>query len=226
MATVTGARLSELLGLTWQDVDLKHRDAASVHVHRQVDRSGQRQPLKTESAERSIELPRSVVILLLAHRARSTYCQEKEFVFTTMSGRPLGQRNVARALRLAQRRARDQGGQPTFPRLHESGPVPKDTVPSFHGFRHHFASTGIAAGDSAEELSWILGHKNSQVTRQVYVQEIKSEERRAMLRAKSEARYGSILGSPRSNRPQHSAAASILRGRQSRSSTTASSRRR
>ncbi|MGI8728604.1 MAG: hypothetical protein ACR2LK_01155, partial [Solirubrobacteraceae bacterium] len=65
--------------------------------------------------------------------------------------------------------------------------------PCFHGFRHTAASEAIAAGDGAEEVSWMLGHKNSNVTRAVYVQEIKSAERSAKWRAKIETRYGSLV---------------------------------
>ena len=146
LVTVTGGRLSELLGLTWQDIDLADRDAAWVHIHRQIDRRGQFQPLKTESAERTVELPRSIVALLLGLKARSAHCRDADFIFTTRTGRPLGQRNVARALRRAQLKACDENGRPTFPRRHESGPVPKDTVPSFHGFRHHFVRHGHRGG--------------------------------------------------------------------------------
>jgi integrase len=71
--------------------------------------------------------------------------------------------------------------------------VPRDTVPSFHGFRHTAVSEAIAAGESAEEVSWQLGHKNSLVTRAVYVQEIKSAERTARRRTRMEARYGAVL---------------------------------
>jgi integrase len=58
-------------------------------------------------------------------------------------------------------------------------PVPRGMVPSFHSFRHTAASEAIAAGESAEEVSWQLGHKTSPITRAVYVQEIKSAERTA-----------------------------------------------
>ena len=64
-----------------------------------------------------------------------------------------------------------------------------------HGFRHSAASEAIAAGDSAEEVSWQLGHRNSVVTRAVYVHEIRTAERTARRRARMEARYGAMLGS-------------------------------
>ena len=66
-------------------------------------------------------------------------------------------------------------------------------MPSFHSFRHSAASDAIAAGETAEEVSWQLGHRNSVVTRSVYIQEIKSTERTARRRARMQARYGDVL---------------------------------
>ena len=199
LAAVSGARLSELLALRWQDLELTDPEAACLQIREQVDRKGQRQELKTESARRTVELPRSLVVLLLEHKARSLHCRDGSLVFATRSGRALSQRNVLRALRAAQKAARTPEGQPTFPTMHERDeygkpvPLPRGAVPTFHGFRHHFASLAISSGDSAEEVSWQLGHKDSAITRQVYLQEIRSEERRAKLRAKMEARHGAML---------------------------------
>lgn len=137
--------------------------------------------------------------MLVAHKLRSDDTSLSAFVFATRSGAAIQQRNVRTALRWAQERATDDRGRPAFPILHERDedrhrlPVPKGTVPSFHGFRHTAASEAIAAGESAEEVSWQLGHKSSLVTRAVYVQEVKSAERTARRRARMEARYASVL---------------------------------
>jgi integrase len=204
LAAVSGVRLSELLGVTWADVRLADPEDATILIVAQVDRQGIRQPLKTPEAERTIELPRSLVSMILEHKARSSYKAEAAFVFCSCTGRALGQRNTLRALRASQLRARTPDGIPTFPLLFEPEPdedgrwlprktVPRNSVPSFHGFRHSAASEAIAAGDSAEEISWQLGHKNSVVTRGVYVQELKTAERRARRRDQMERRYGSVL---------------------------------
>jgi integrase len=68
-------------------------------------------------------------------------------------------------------------------------------VPWFHAFRHTAASDAIAAGESAEEVAWQLGHRSSVVTRNVYVQEIKTAERSARRRAQLDARYGALSSS-------------------------------
>jgi hypothetical protein len=63
----------------------------------------------------------------------------------------------------------------------------------------------IRDGESAEEVSWQLGHRNSNITRAVYVQEIKDAERRARRRAKMEERYGGVLAAADSRVPQRDA---------------------
>jgi integrase len=97
------------------------------------------------------------------------------------------------------KKARTLDGKPTFLVLHavdangKQLPVPPKSLPSFHGFRHTAASEAIRDGESAEEVSWQLGHRDSTVTRKVYVHEIKSVERSHARRAKYEARLGGIL---------------------------------
>lgn len=198
-AATTGGRISECLGLVWADLDLSDVEAATVSFAAQVDRKGQRSPLKTDESRRTVELPRSLAAMLLSHRARSPHSRPESFVFASRSGRALGQRNVSRALRATMIAATDERGRPTFPILHERDErgrrklPPRGAVPSFHGYRHTAASDAIAAGDGVEEVSWQLGHRNSNVTRAVYVQEVKSAERTARRRAKMEDRYGAML---------------------------------
>lgn len=55
------------------------------------------------------------------------------------------------------------------------------------------ASWAIAEGEGAEEVSWQLGHKDSTVTRKIYIQEVKSAERSAKRRDQMEQRYSRIV---------------------------------
>jgi hypothetical protein len=43
-------------------------------------------------------------------------------------------------------------------------------------------------------VSWQLGHKNSIVTRAIYIQEIQSQERSARGRARLETEYARVAG--------------------------------
>ncbi len=193
LAAVTGARESELLGLVWSDLDLSDTNVATVSFNFQVDRKGQRQPLKTERSRRRVQIPKSLALMLLEHKARSVHCGSSLFVFSTRMGRPIAQRNLIRELRRAMKAATDDKGRPTFPALHEGRPIKRGELPTFHGFRHTAASQAIHDGDSAEEVSWQLGHRSSLVTRAIYITEIQSAEREAKRREKMEARYGSVL---------------------------------
>ena len=105
-------------------------------------------------------------------------------MFCTRSGRALGQRNVTRALRSAMRAAVDADGRPTFPALHDGSRVAHGDLPTFHAFRRSAASHAIRDGEGAEEVSWMLGHRNSNVTRAVYLHEIRDAERVSERRAR------------------------------------------
>jgi len=157
--------------------------------------------LKTEASERTVEIPRQLAVLLVEHKTSSHFSGAKDYVFCTRSGRPLSQRNVARELRATMKDARLASGRLAFPILSEVDgdgkpvKIERGGVPSFHSFRHTAASEAIHAGDSAEEVSWLLGHKDSTVTRRVYISEIQSAERSAQRRDRMEARMGGTLSS-------------------------------
>lgn len=109
------------------------------------------------------------------------------------------QRNVARALREAQKRAVDAGGQPTFAVLHETDSdgkavaVPRGVLPSMHSFRHMVASRALLAGESVDEVAFLLGHRDGTITRTVYVREVADARRRSMRRSRMAAEYADAL---------------------------------
>lgn len=208
LASVVGARESELLGLWWQDLDLTDPDAATIRFGFQVDRAGQRVELKTEESKATLPLPWSMAIMLLEHKARTPApTAPRSFVFATRTGRPLGHRNVLRALYRAQERARDADGLPTFPELFEVDDrghlvVGQDgeyvlrkvkrrelRLPDFHALRHGAAMEC----EDAEEARDLLRHKNSNVTRAVYRAHF-GDRRREALRARMEARMEAADG--------------------------------
>ncbi len=200
VAALTGARLSELLGLTWGNVRIQDVDDAEIEFAWQVDRQGNRQPTKTDGSARTVPIPRALALMLVRHWRASTHTRADDFVFATRTGRPLGQRNVTRALRNAQTKATDEQGNPTFPVLHDHGQagrprrVPHGTLPSMHSFRHTVASRALLAGESVDEVAFLLGHRDANVTRAVYVREMADARRRGMRRSRMMAEYGELLG--------------------------------
>jgi integrase len=199
VAALTGARVSELLALTWSDISLGDLDEAQLDFAWQVDRQGQRQPMKTDGSARVVPIPRELAAILVRHKLASRFVQPADFVFATRTGSALRQFNVGRALRKAQGKARDQNGEPTFPVLHEVDddgqpvPAPRGTVPSMHSFRHTVASRALLAGESVDEIAFLLGHRDANVTRAVYVRELADARRRTMRRSRMIAEFTEIL---------------------------------
>ena len=198
-AALTGARVSELCGVTWVHVTLDDLDDAEMEFAIQVDRQGNPRPTKTDGSARTIPLPRDLAALLAKHKLGSRYSADSHYVFATGTGRPLSQRNVSRALRAAQRRAVTPDGLPTFPILHECDDrgrpvkVPRGVLPSMHSYRHTYASRALLAGESVDEVAFLLGHRNANVTRAVYVREVADARRKAARRSRVAAEYGSAL---------------------------------
>jgi integrase len=193
VAALTGARVSELCGLVWADVRLDDLDDAEITFAWQVDRKGNRRPTKTDGSARTVPIPRELALVLARHKLASRDVTPEAFVFATCTGRALSQRNVARALRKAQERATDEHGQPTFAVLQEKGEVPAGVVPSMHSFRHTVASRALLAGESVDEVAFLLGHRDATVTRVVYIHEIADARRRHMRRSRMTAEYAGAL---------------------------------
>jgi integrase len=205
VAALTGARVSELLALTWGDVSLDDPDEAQLDFAWQVDRHGQRQPTETDGSARIVPVPRELALILVRHKLASRFSEPTDFVFATRTGGALRQFNVGRALRKAQRDARGEDGNPTFPvlqQIDENGhlsPVPRGAVPSMHSFRHTVASRALLAGESVDEIAFLLGHRDANVTRAVYVRELADARRKSMRRSRMVAEFSEIL------RPSHEA---------------------
>lgn len=200
VAALTGARLSELLALTWSAVRLTDVDDAEIEFAHQVDRHGRLSPTKTDRSARTVPIPRELGGILADHKARPRFTKDQDFVFAARAGRPFAQRNIARALRTAQSRATKPDGTPTFPVLHtrdEHGrqvPVPHCALPSMHSFRHTVASRALLAGESVDEVAFLLGHRDANVTRAVYVRELADARRRSMSRSRMIAEYSALFG--------------------------------
>lgn len=216
LADIVGGRESELLGLWWQDLDLRELDRATIRFGFQVDRQGRRVELKTDESKAILPLPRSAAAMLLEHKTRATYAGPRAYVFATKTGRPLGQRNVVRALHRAQERARRPDGSPTFPELFEHDDHGHIVVngkgeyvlrqakrkelpplPDFHALRHGAAMSC----EDAEEARDLLRHKNSNVTRAIYRGHF-NDKRRELLRSRLEARHGPDAEPTGGSKPQ------------------------
>lgn len=160
LALRIGGRMSELIGLTWADVDLER---GTVTIRRQLagkdERGGPvwKERAKSEAGTRLVHLPRSAREALVRHRARqdgervrfASLYADYGLVFATRYGRPLTKGAVYKQWHRACRHA----GVP---------------VVRFHETRHTAASTYLGAGVTLAEVSQILGHATPAITAKIY----------------------------------------------------------
>lgn len=151
-------RSGEVLGLTWQHVDL---EGASVRVERALARYDGAYHLvepKTVLSRRTIAIPAPVVAALRAHRVRQLTRQlESEvwegnawgLVFTDELGRPLHNRTVR----------------------HRFDKLPADAGVRhvrFHDLRHGAATFLLAQGVLIKVVQDVLGHAQIAITADLY----------------------------------------------------------
>jgi integrase len=157
-ALYTGLRISELLGLIWNDIDFA---AGVVNVRAQLSRAhrGERARRvfpKTAASVRDIPLVTQLARLLVAHKLATPFSAGTDWVFATSHGTPYGHRNVAR--RCLTRAAEHAGlNDDAWPPLR------------FHDLRHAFASHLIIdLGLDVAQVSRIVGHASPTITLNVY----------------------------------------------------------
>lgn len=158
LAASTGLWRGEVLGVTWDAVDL---DEGTLRVQRALYRYGGTYHLdrpKSRKSYRTVTLPPPVVRLLRVRRARqvesrlargAAWEDRWNLVFTDDCGRPLAGESVTRAFQVALQAA----GLPKF---------------RFHDLRHSAATFLIAAGIPLKHVSDVLGHSTIAITADIY----------------------------------------------------------
>lgn len=164
LAVATGARLGELLGLAWADVDTARGALAIRQTLQRVGGAWLTASPKTRAGERVISLPSEATAALERQRAQqglwrlqSGTWSERGLVFTTEQGEPIHRATVAHAMR----RACDRLG---LPRL------------TPHGLRHLHASLLLAQGLPLPAVSARLGHAHTGITAGVYAHMIGKDD--------------------------------------------------
>jgi integrase len=162
----TGLRQGELLGLRWEDVDLKLRRLRVRHTLANVGGSLTLLEPKTDRSRRSVMLPDTVVAELRAHRTRQkeerllagSRWADSGHVFTTTIGTPLHAATVTRAFQAALTRAN----------LPDS---------RFHDLRHAAATFLLAQGMTLEDVKQLLGHSSITLTSNTYGHVLEQRQR-------------------------------------------------
>jgi integrase len=134
MATFTGLRLGELIGLRRRNLDLLH---ASVRVVEQIqelnDGTLHTAPPKTDAGIRTVAIPKVLIPELEAHLSTFSGPGPDGLVFAGTKGQPTPRVSIYKAWH----RARDAVGMPDF---------------HFHDLRHTGNTLAAATGASTREL--------------------------------------------------------------------------
>jgi integrase len=158
-AVFTGLRASELRGLRWADVDLKH---GAVHVRQRADCYSTIGRLKSEAGERTVPLPPMVVNTLREHRV-SCPKGEHDLVFPNGAGNVENYSNIVK-----------RGLLPLVLKAGITDASGKAKYTGLHALRHFYASWCINRRvDGGLELPLKvvqarLGHASIQMTADVY----------------------------------------------------------
>lgn len=154
----TGMRRGELMGLEWKDIDFKNRIITISRTSQYVPRKGifTKEP-KTESSNRTISIPTTIVDLLDEYRKHqdsernqiSDLWVETDRLFTAWNGSPM----------------RPDAISEWFGKFIKMNNLPHIT---FHGLRHTNVSLLIADGVDIRTIATRLGHTNPTTTLNVY----------------------------------------------------------
>ena len=166
IALYMGLRVGEIAALRWSDIDMRRR---TMHVHHAIGEgkggSYEKAP-KTESSNRRLPIPESLIEPLQERRARmkseagaaGLKLNADEFgrlyVCGGIDGRYMTPANLGREWSVL---AENLGLMGT-----------KGRIATFHDLRHTFATVGVANGIDVKSVQSYLGHANAAVTLNIY----------------------------------------------------------
>jgi integrase len=162
LAGSTGLRRSELVALTWCDIDL---ELLQVNVRRSCVRN-HFGDTKTEASRKPVPLHSSVIDCLEVWRKESPYDSDEDFLFPSIR---LGGKQSLSPDTLLKKIIR--------PALLRAGI--KGKAIGWHSFRHSLATNLRAEGVDLKTAQELLRHANSRITLDVYTRAISATKREA-----------------------------------------------
>ena len=162
LAATTGLRRSELIALTWKDIDAQNMEVA---VLRSCVRNHFGET-KTEASARPVPLNETVLEVLLTWRNQSLYASDGDLVFPSVrknGSQPLSPDSLLkRSIR---------------PALLRAGI--KDKQIGWHNFRHSLATNLVAMGVAAKLTQELLRHTNIKTTLDIYTRAVSQQKKEA-----------------------------------------------
>lgn len=173
-AALTGARLGELLGLQWMNVDLKNR---TLRIQQSL---WQRQLVspKTSGSVRTVPFGDGLAQPLLECHQAAVHTQPEDFVFCKRDGTPLNPDVLRKDV--------------LYPVLDRLGIPRASGVSGFHTFRHSAASFINAQTGNLKLAQKLLGHSTINMTADVYTHTSAEADREGAL-AVERAIYGDLF---------------------------------
>jgi integrase len=141
----TGIRASELRGLPWSSVDLKH---GKIKIVQRADENGVIGKTKSKAGKRTINIPGDLVQILREWKLESV---GHGLVFPTSSGKPESLPNIYNRC---------------WKPLLEAARMPGRY--NWHSLRHFHASLLIDDGANPKEVQVELGHASIKITYDIY----------------------------------------------------------
>ncbi len=177
----TGLRIGEVTALKWENVDLENSiikvRLTSARVKNYTSQSDSKttislQTPKTKASIRSVPTPKPLLEILKMHRIsqqnkaeafrkNNMSFNEQGFVFCTVNGNIIDNRNVMRA-------------------FHNI--LKKNSLPDYnlHSLRHTYASRLLEKGYSLRHISELLGHKDVAFTARTYAHVLPEELKKSV----------------------------------------------
>ena len=165
IALMTGARLGEIMGLEWQDIDFNNRCIEIRQASQYLPGQGTftKDP-KTDTSKRTVEVSNILMAILAQYQQHQ---REKDFdvegqapLFVQWDGKPMHPETISH----------------WFPKFIKRYNLPKLT---FHGLRHTSATFLISRGMDIQTVAGRLGHATSTTTQTIYSHFLKSKDRQA-----------------------------------------------